>query len=145
MTVPGVEILEFVLGDLQPCLFLLEFDLMDDGFLSGLVRLHCKDHRHRQTGQHRNAHRQDRQDRHPIAMNHFSQPVCRARRPRLHRFIGEIAFDIPGQPVGGFIAPGPVLVECFHHDPVEFALDPFSERVHIDLAATGHILAALPH
>jgi hypothetical protein len=66
-------------------------------------------------------HRSAAGDGGPMPPHEFAQQIDGVWRPRQHRFIGQVALEIEGQPVGRVIAARPVLLQCLHHDRVQIA------------------------
>ena len=50
-------------------------------------------------------------------------------------FVAEMAREVHREPIGGRIAALPVLLQAFHHDPVEIAAEPVDELPRIEAPA----------
>ena len=69
--------------------------------------------------QERRRHRRRRRNRSSMAAHELPRPVGGAGRPGHHRLVRQVPLEVSGQPVGRLIAPPPILLEAFHHDPVQ--------------------------
>ena len=47
------------------------------------------------------------------------ESVNRARRPGHHRFVVEMPLEVGGQTIGRLVTPRPVLLQAFHHNPIQ--------------------------
>ena len=69
----------------------------------------------------------DRHHRALVPPHELPQPVRRRRRTGQHRLVVQVALDVGGEAVGRLVAPGAVLLQRLHHDPVQLAADQRAE------------------
>ena len=62
-----------------------------------------------------------RDQRRPVFAGILPQPVRRRRWTRLHRVAFQVSLDVTGETIGRLVPPRPVLLDRFHHDPVQLA------------------------
>ena len=67
------------------------------------------------------------------------QPIAGPGRRRLDRFVAQMPLDVPRQTAGRVIAPGPILVQALHHDPVQIAAHFLGELGRFGPSASGHV------
>ena len=87
---------------------------------------------------HAHAHRQRRRgdSRGPycrsVTPHEFPQPIPRARRACLDRFVTQMAFEIAGKFLDRRVAPRPIFFERLHRDPVEITGQARAQRRRLD-------------
>ena len=58
-----------------------------------------------------------------VSLNGFLEAVQPARRAGDNGFVVEVAGDVRGQAVRGFVTTRAILLQAFHHDPVQVAAE----------------------
>ena len=69
--------------------------------------------------------------------NQFAQIIGGARWASAHRFIVQVVLHIRCKTAGGFIAPTSLLLERFHHNPIEVSSQRPTELFRFDAALCG--------
>ncbi|MEX2114327.1 MAG: hypothetical protein WD845_14130 [Pirellulales bacterium] len=113
-----VDLVALVLGDLSMSRFLGPRRL---GHLLGVRGANgLRDARDGADG-YRREHEHRRRQRDAIAARKLAKTVCRRRPARLDRLVAQVPLDVACQVAGRRVAPRAVLLQRFHHDPIEIA------------------------
>ena len=88
-------------------------------------------------------HCRGRQSR-PVPSHKFFQLITQRRRNRADRFLPEIILEILRQRGCGFVAPAPILLQCLHHDPIQFPAHQPAQLLRLHSAAGGQLRQLLP-
>ena len=81
----------------------------------------------------------------PVLVRQLAEPVEGAGRTGEDRFAIHVTEDVGGELGGRVVAPGPVLLQGLHDDPVEISADRPGQRRRVGVAAPGDIDERVPH
>ena len=139
--------------DLAPAFFITGFGAGEHvreklrGRLGVLLRLlgpltlrggaHCLPARCRDARQQQHHHRRRHPEGRLVAPSELPELIARARRTRRDRLVLEEATEVLCEGVGRLVAPRPVLLDRFHHDPVEVRLDELVELSFLEFVGLG--------
>ena len=75
-----------------------------------------------------------------VTPHELGEAIARARRSRLHRFISQVPTEIGGQLLHRRVAPGAVLLQGLHGDPVEVTIETLAQHIEIQTPQGGDLL-----